>query len=223
MEVETLGLFILTETLLSLTPGPAVLLILGLSVRYGFKIGVAASLGIISTNAVYFTLSALGVGALIVASSTLFTLIKLVGAVYLAYLGINMLLPIFKRMRGKVHHNKQIIDIDKASKNVQALEGNFTKSFTKGFMLQASNPKNILFFVAILPQFISPEGNVAVQLIILGIASVLLELPILLFYGFSFAKAAVFMKELIVERIEAVAGCFLILMGGALAFYHKSN
>ncbi len=223
MEIETLGLFILTETLLSLTPGPAVLLVLGLSVRHGFKIGVAASLGIISTNAVYFTLSALGVGALIVASSTLFTLIKFVGALYLAYLGINMLLPMFKRMCGQVHHDKQIIDIDKASKNVQTLTGSFKKSFIQGFTLQASNPKNILFFVAILPQFISPEGNIVLQLIILGIASVLLELPILLFYGFAFAKTAKFMKEIIVERIEAIAGCFLIFMGGALALYRKSS
>jgi len=122
LEIETLGLFIL---------------VLGLSVRHGFKIGSAATLGIISTNAVYFTLSALGVGALIVASSTLFTVIKWIGAAYLAYLGVNMLRPLVRRLRGQVDHDKQVIDVAEASRKVRSMEYNTWKAFTQGFMLQA--------------------------------------------------------------------------------------
>ncbi|KIT15790.1 LysE family translocator [Jannaschia aquimarina] len=80
MTFETIALFALTEFLLSLTPGPAVLLVIGLSMRQGCRIGFMATLGILSTNAVFFTLSALGVGALIPASATLFTILKWVGA-----------------------------------------------------------------------------------------------------------------------------------------------
>lgn len=223
MDYNTLGLFILTETLLSLTPGPAVLLVLGLSVRRGFKIGFGATLGILSTNAVFFTLAALGLGAVIIASHTLFTLIKWVGAAYLVYLGIQMIMPLIKRIAAKKRGDEQVIDVDAASMNVKDIKQDFKRSFIKGFLLQGSNPKNIVFFVAILPQFITPEGNVASQLFILGVVSVLLELPILAFYGFASSKSAAIMKETVIEWIEGFAGGLLVSMGVLLAAYRRSE
>jgi len=222
MELETLGLFILTETLLSITPGPAVLLVLGLSVRYGFKIGFGATLGILSVNAVYFTLAALGVGAMILASATLFTAIKWIGAAYLVYLGVMMLRPLFKRLWGKTTSKGEVINVANASMAVADDKKDFRGSFVRGFILQASNPKNIAFFVAILPQFISPEGNVAGQLVILGIVSVLLELPILVVYGLASSKSAKLMKAHVVEWIEGMGGAILIAMGAMLAMYRRS-
>jgi len=221
VDFETLSLFIVTETLLSLTPGPAVLLVLGLSVRHGFKIGFGATLGIVATNAVYFTLAALGVGAMILASATLFTVIKWVGAAYLAYLGFNMLKPLVKSLLTSKSKNVSAINVQKASRAVRNEAKDFKRSFARGFTLQASNPKNIAFFVAILPQFITPGENVGQQLIILGIVSVSLELPILMFYGFASSKSAALMKERVIEWIEGVAGCILIFMGGALALYKR--
>lgn len=219
MDYNTLLLFILTETLLSITPGPAVLLVIGLALRNGFKISFAAALGIIATNAVYFTLAALGVGAAILASATLFTIIKWVGAAYLVYLGLQMLVPFIK---GFMHsNNKSAIDIEDAKSAAKKVQQTPQKAFAKGFVLQASNPKNIAFFVAILPQFISPDGNVALQLTILGICSVLLELPILIFYGLVSAKSATLMKERFVEWLEGIAGGILIALGGALAFLER--
>ena len=85
MDLDAIALFTPTEFLLSLTPGPAVLLVIGLSMRQGFRIGFMATLGILFTNAVFFTLSALGVGALVLASATLFTILKWIGAAYLVY------------------------------------------------------------------------------------------------------------------------------------------
>lgn len=216
MDLNTLALFALTEFLLSLTPGPAVLLVIGLSMRQGFRIGIMATLGILSTNAVFFTLSALGIGALIVASATLFTIIKWVGAAYLVYLGVGMVLPLAKRLWYKRSVGEGL-DLSEAKAAAPKVLQTAVKSFWQGFALQASNPKNILFFVAILPQFISPDGNVATQLVILGVVSVLLELPILVFYGFASALSARLMKERVIEWIEAVGGGILIALGGALA------
>ena len=221
MSIETLALFILTETLLSLSPGPAVLLVLGLSVRHGFKIGFGATLGILATNAVYFTLAALGVGAMILASATLFTIIKWVGALYLAYLGFNMLKPLLKSFRTSNPGNEAVIDVKEASRAVRNQSKVFARSFFSGFTLQASNPKNIAFFVAILPQFITPGDNVGTQLVILGVASVMLELPILVFYGFASSKSASLMKERVIVWIEGFAGGILITMGAALALYRR--
>lgn len=221
MELETLGLFVLTETLLSLSPGPAVLLVLGLSVRHGFQIGFGAILGILAVNIVYFTLAALGVGAMILASATLFTIIKWIGAAYLAYLGIMMLNPLWRRLRGYGKNEGEAINIEDASLAVASLRKDMRRAFVRGFILQASNPKNIAFFVAILPQFISPEGNVAGQLVVLGILSVLLELPILLAYGFASSKSAALMKIRVVEWIEGAGGVVLIGMGAALALIRR--
>ncbi len=153
-------MFILTETLISLSPGPAVLLVLGLPVRHGFGIGFAATLGIITTNAVYFLLSALGVGALILSSTALFTVIKWIGAVYLSWLGINMLKPLVRRMRGLHDDRNEIINVTEAATAVQDSRKDFRQAFVRGFSLQAANPKNIAYFVATLPQFVSSDGNV---------------------------------------------------------------
>jgi len=222
VDYSTLGLFILTETLLSLTPGPAVLLVLGLSVRHGFKIGFGATLGILATNAVFFTLAALGLGAAIIASHTLFTLIKWVGAVYLIYLGIQMIVPLIKRYTLNKKQDEQVINIDEAVRKVKNGRQDFRRSFWKGFVLQGSNPKNIVFFVAILPQFINAEAHVASQLLILGIVSVLLELPILASYGFASSKSAAIMKERLIEWIEGIAGGLLVTMGILLAAHKRT-
>lgn len=217
VDFETLSLFVLTEALLSLTPGPAVLLVLGLSVRHGSRMGFAATAGIITTNAVYFTLSAVGVGAMILASATLFTIIKWIGAGYLAYLGIQMIVPLVRRLICPAAENAGAVDVQGASRAVGDRAGDLYRSFRRGFVLQASNPKNIAFFVAILPQFVVPDENLAGQLIILGVASVLIELPILVLYAIASSRSAALMKERLVEWIEGIAGGILIGMGSALA------
>ena len=223
MDFNTLALFALTEFLLSLTPGPAVLLVIGLSMRQGFRIGFMATLGILSTNAIFFTLSALGIGALIVASATLFTIIKWIGAAYLVYLGVGMITPLARHIWQKRSLGEGL-NLSEAKAAAPKVQQTAWKSFWQGFTLQASNPKNILFFVAILPQFISPDGNVAAQLIALGVVSVLLELPVLVFYGFASALSARLMKERVIEWIEALGGGILIALGGALAAsQHRSN
>jgi len=223
VDLNTLALFALTEFLLSLTPGPAVLLVIGLSMREGFRIGFMATLGVLSTNAVFFTLSALGIGALIVASSTLFTIIKWVGAAYLVYLGVGMIVPLVRHLWQKRSFGKGL-DLSEAKAAAPKFPQTAVKSFWQGFTLQASNPKNILFFVAILPQFISPNGNLGTQLVMLGVVSVLLELPVLVFYGFASALSARLMKERVIEWIEAVGGGVLIALGGVLAAsQHRSN
>ena len=147
MNFETFALFAITEFLLSMTPGPAVLLVIGLSMRQGFGIGFAATLGILCTNALFFSLSALGIGALILASSVLFTALKWIGAAYLAYLGFGMLRPLIRRLRHKVSSDREL-DLQQASRIVPKTTQTKLRSFSQGFTLQASNPKNLAFFVA---------------------------------------------------------------------------
>ncbi|UWR63037.1 LysE family translocator [Phaeobacter inhibens] len=216
MDLSALALFAVTEFVLSLTPGPAVLLVMSLSMRSGFRAGFMATLGILATNAVFFTLSALGVGALIIASATLFTIVKWVGAAYLIYLGIGMVWPLLRKGR-RTPDPMSSTAFQSLNDPVHSKTATGARAFWKGFALQASNPKNIAFFVAILPQFIDPTGNVPLQLLVLGVVSVLIELPILMFYAAAFTLSARIMKDRVITWIEAIGGGILVMLGVALA------
>lgn len=92
MSLRLLLLFAITEFLLCLSPGPAVLLVISQAVKNGFHSSLKGAGGILAGNSIYFVLSALGLGALLMSSATLFQVIKWAGAAYLVLIGLRMLL-----------------------------------------------------------------------------------------------------------------------------------
>jgi homoserine/homoserine lactone efflux protein len=165
---ETWFLFVITEAVLSITPGPAVLFVLSAGIRRGAAKSVWASLGILSANAMYFVLSATSLGALILASYDLFFLVKWVGAGYLLYLGVQCLMS-----------KSSILTLPEE----QSRSNSNLRIWRDAFILQGGNPKALLFFTAILPQFIEPNYSIALQVLILGVSSIVVEFFILLAYG----------------------------------------
>src|SRR5262249_51218877 len=145
---------------LSISPGPAVLYVLSQAIRRGPVKAVWASGGILVANAMYFVLSATSLGAVIAASYKLFFLIKWAGAGYLVYLGLASLF-------GK----SSVLSLPEEKSGVHS-GGRILRD---GFVLQTANPKALLFFTAILPQFIDAGRNVALQVIVLGISSIVVE------------------------------------------------
>ncbi|WP_180898386.1 LysE family translocator [Martelella soudanensis] len=217
MDWSNVAAFAATEFLLCLSPGPAVLLVVGLSMRQGFWRSQCAAAGILTTNAVYFALSAAGVASLILASATLFYILKIVGAAYLAWLGIGMILPLWRAWR-----SGEKADVPLAAATLPRIAAPPLKLYWKGISIQAANPKNLAFFVAILPQFIDPHGPVALQMVVFGSISVLLELPVLLIYALSFSALAKVITERVVLWLEAVAGGVLIALAGILAWERRA-
>ncbi len=211
MALDVLLLFAATEFLLCLTPGPSVLFVIGLAMRSGTRIGWAAAAGVTAGTAFYFVLSALGVGALIIASHTLFTIVKWAGAGYLVYLGLRMIGPLLAALRSGT------MPAAEATGPATAAERP-SRAFWKGFAIQLANPKTLMFFIALFPQFISPEGNVALQFALMGIVSAAMEMPILMVYALVSAASARWMAGKVVLWFEGIAGGFLIFIGGALAF-----
>jgi homoserine/homoserine lactone efflux protein len=197
MNLATWWIFVSTETVLCLIPGPAVMFILSSALKAGARKSIASNLGILTANAVYFALSATGIGALLL-SSKLFFAVKWTGAAYLVVLGLRL---IFGRAEAVKAPDGAVID--HKSHHL----------FFDGFRLQMSNPKAIVFFSALLPQFLNPHAPVVPQIVILGATSAVIEFSILLGYGI--AGSAITPRY--ARWTNRVAGGLLIGAGAGLA------
>ncbi|MBI3652556.1 MAG: LysE family translocator [Acidobacteria bacterium] len=200
-------LFAATEFLLSMTPGPSVLLVVSQGMKFNTRSSLRGTLGILSGNAVYFILSAAGLGTLLLASAQLFQVIKWAGAGYLIVVGIRMLLATSDRAEPYA--------MESAAKRSRKL-------FSQGLITQLSNPKAIIFFAALLPQFITTESNVVWQFFILGVTSIALEFPVLLAYGWLAERGRRWLpKGRFAALPDRLAGIFLIGTGIGLATIRK--
>src|SRR5881227_2221180 len=203
MKLQLWLLFVMTEAMLSISPGPAVLYVLSQAIRRGPAKSVWASGGILSSNAMYFALSATSLGAVIVASYKLFFLIKWIGAAYLVYLGL-------ANFFGKT----SVLSLPEEKTNSRT----GWRILRDGFFLQAANPKALLFFIAILPQFIDARHNVALQIFILGASSIVVEFIILFTYGQLAGRALATARSPRFEKLtNRVAGSLLVGAGIGLA------
>src|ERR1700730_14382711 len=163
MSFKTWLLFLVMETALSLSPGPAVFYVVSQGVRGGLRRTLPAAAGILTANGIYFALSATSLGALIAASARFFTIAKWVGAAYLIYLGI-------KSLRSAALSHAVALNGNTPSGGES--RGNDRRQIYLGALtLQLSNPKALLFFLALLPQFIDMHRPVAPQMMILAATS----------------------------------------------------
>jgi homoserine/homoserine lactone efflux protein len=191
------------EALLCLTPGPAVLFVLSYGLTRGGRASLWANAGILAANAFYFTLSALGLGAVLLTSHQAFTLLKYVGAAYLVYLGV-------RTSSGAGLALRTVTDTSATTEHWRTL--------TRGFALQAANPKALIFFVALLPQFINANRAIVPQMLTLGVTSLIIELVVLASYGYLAARVATLAREprfLVVTN--RVSGSLLVAAGAGIA------
>lgn len=198
---DTYWLYVATEAALSLSPGPAVMLVIAYGLALGARRSLWASLGILSANGLYFALSATSVGALLVASPLFFAAVKWSGAAYLVYLGLAALL-------GK----PSPITVSSA-----AARGRSPASiYLSGLTLQLANPKTLVFFVAILPQFVDPRLPIGAQMLWLAAGSVVPEFFILAGYGFAASRAARLASDPAYARATDRAAGALVLAAAAM-------
>jgi homoserine/homoserine lactone efflux protein len=159
-----------TEAAFSLSPGPAVLMVVSQTLRGGMRPGQITTLGILAGNQIYFLISALLIATASAIDTTSFYWIRIAGALWLAGL---MFAPLWRWARSS---NKAEME-----RHPPRLSGAGT--FLTGILLQLANPKTIVFFVAFLPQFIDPRVSLSVQFSILAVSSFAIEYTILTGYG----------------------------------------
>lgn len=196
---DTYWLYVLTEAALSLSPGPAVMLVIAYGLTQGARRAVFAALGILTANAFYFALSATALGAVLVASQSFFVAVKWIGAAYLVYVGLSAL---FGR--------PSPITVSTANSRPRSRRA----IYLSGLTLQLANPKTLIFFVAILPQFVDPRLAVAPQMVWLAAGSIVPELFILTAYGYLASRAARVATDPRYARItDRIAG--VLVLGAA--------
>ena len=159
MDAHQLLLFVAAGLLLNLTPGPDVLYIVTNALRGGRRAGVVAACGITAGCFVHIFAAALGVSALLATSATAFAVLKWLGAAYLVYVGLRMLLA-------RAPDTANLIAPHADSMRAGGMKG----IFFRGFWTNALNPKVALFFLAFLPQFIGPAvEHKALAFLLLGL------------------------------------------------------
>lgn len=150
-------LFIISGLLLNMVPGPDSVLIMARSATQGWRAGSAAALGIGSGTFVHIFAAALGLSAVLATSSTAFAVVKYIGAAYLLYVGISLI----RSKKQRVSESKKTLAAPPSL--------SYKRIFIQGFLTNVLNPKIAVFFLAFVPQFISPDStNKALAFIVLG-------------------------------------------------------
>lgn len=190
----------------SITPGPAVLLVVAHGLKGGWASSLKASLGVQAGNGIYLTLSALGLGAILAASEALFHAVKWIGAAYLVYLGV-------KTIRNA-----------RAAAPTGGREPILARPFQQATMAQLANPKSVLFFGALMPQFLQLEHALAPQYIGFAAICFAVEMPILAFYGWVAARGrGLFASPRSIAWRERLSGGALVAVGASIAAVKRAG
>ena len=205
MTFEIWTLYVLTVLALMSTPGPSQLLMLSNSGAHGFRRALSTAAGDLTANALQMLAAGLGLAALLAASATALTIIKWAGVAYLIWLGLRMI----RRAKSddpNIGQNRQVASL--------------RSLWLQGFLTSAANPKAVVFFAALFPQFISGESAFWQQFLLLSATYILLDGLFLSAYGFSASWIAKRFRGSARVWAERIGGGFMI--GAAVLLGLKS-
>jgi threonine/homoserine/homoserine lactone efflux protein len=211
MNIETWLYYSLAVLILTASPGPSVLLCMTKAVTEGFRASMSTALGSLTAIVSIMTLSFSGLGVVIATSEVAFNIIKWSGAVYLIYLG-------YKALTSK-QETYQISDQDR-------IPSIATKKslYITGFIVGASNPKAIVFFTALFPQFINTSEPLLIQYLVFAITFTIMELFWLTIYSYLGARSSNWLlKEGRAKYFNRITGGVFISAGVFLSTSSKAS
>jgi homoserine/homoserine lactone efflux protein len=208
MDIGLYFLFFTTTIMLILVPGPSAITAAKQGARHNDKLTFLTVLGLASGDVIFFVLSATGIASLMVASSLVFSIIKWFGVAYLIYLGM-----------AAIFTKAGAIKIDTDS-NIDVRLPHVTpvKAFSQGLVIQLANPKALMYFSALLPQFIDPNEPLIFQMLLMGVTCVLADILVYSVFGRMGDKLArQQVKGWVLSFINKAAGLMLITTGIRMA------
>ncbi|MEO1536370.1 MAG: LysE family translocator [Pseudomonadota bacterium] len=209
MDPATWIAFVAASTALLLIPGPTVLLVLAYALSKGKRIAVPTGLGVATGDLIAMSASLAGLGALVMTSAMLFTLLKWLGAAYLVWLGFKMFLGA----------KEASLDLPQANRDLTP-----RVAFGNAAAVTALNPKSIVFFIAFVPQFISPSNPFLPQAAILIATFVVLAGVNALAYALLADRLrAAIKRPNVIQWLTRAGGGALIAMGAATAMLRRAS
>jgi homoserine/homoserine lactone efflux protein len=209
MSFSTWITFFVAACLIAISPGSGAVLSMSHGLSYGVKKTTGTILGLQAGLLLVLFIAGAGVGSILIASEVAFSIVKTVGALYLIYLG-------FSQWRAKAEVKP---DLPAAHSAAPALR----KRFLLGFLTNATNPKGIIFMVAVLPQFIARDAALLPQLLIL--AATMCTIDLMVMHGYAFAASSMqryFRDARAVKKQNMFFGGVLMAVGATL-FFVKRN
>lgn len=206
-ELSTLFTYVVVLIGFVFFPGPSILLTLTRSSTSGLRVGVATSLGIAVGDLFHTAMAVVGISAILLTSAKAFTVIKLLGAGYLIYIGLRSL---FEGRLGTTPERAVPITVRQA--------------FRQACLAEMLNPKSAMFFLAFLPQFVDPAlGQIALQLVVLGLLFVLMGTIATLIVAFAAGHVGdILRRNPVIQRWQSkVVGSIYCALGVRLAFQER--
>lgn len=199
-----LALYVAAAVLLAVTPGPGIFYVAARTLAGGRAEGIASSFGTGMGGMAHVLAGSLGVSAIVLASAELFTVLKLVGAGYLVWLG-------FRTFRAARREAASVL----AGGAVTSPIGP-GRAFREGVLVETLNPKTAAFFLAFVPQFVDPSaGAVALQFVVLGFVSVALNTlaDIVVAFAAGGIREGAAARPALVRRLREGSGAAMIALG----------
>lgn len=209
MSFNFILLFSLTVFVASIIPGPSMLLALTHGMHFGVKRSMASALGNVTVTLVQASISIAGLGTVLIASETVFLIIKWAGAIYLIYMGISLL-----------YSSKMVLSPSKFSDSAKS--SSLKKMYLQAVFVTAGNPKAIVFFTAVFPQFVDPNAAYLSQFCILLSICLFIAFTCFMIYAIGGQKiVSLFSNTTIEKYIKRVIGGTFIGAGIGLAVSNK--
>lgn len=207
MDLSVWITYFVATIVLSVSPGPGVFSSLAAGLNHGFRRGMWNAVGMQVANFALMGVVSVGLGAILLASETLFNMVKWGGVAYLVWLG-------FATWRAEPHHFDARADAPQGRDSREV--------FLKGFLVNLTNPKGIIFYAAVLPQFIDVARPQLVQYAILGLTTLVVDLVVMAGYiGLASRVLSVMRDPSRLRWVNRILGGAFVAAGMALAAFRR--
>ena len=201
--------FFIATIFLCFSPGPGALSSMSAGMKYGWRRGMWNCIGMQASIMVNVTIIALGLGAILMASNTAFEVLKWFGALYLMWLGIQKF-------------REEPAPFEEIASRTEFTDTTTKGIFTQGFLVSQTNPKGLIFLLAVLPQFVDPAQPVAMQYVILTLTLNIVDLIAMGCYTAFAAKVLMMLKDPAhIRWTNRGIGSLFVAAGGALAVFKR--